>query len=171
MEEWNAIDLHMHTVSGITRDKTKDKVNFSYKLFQNVINKYNMKLMATTNHNIIDFTNYILMRHLGKISNTNLLLGVELDSTLEIGTPIHIAVIFNEDFKQNFDISKEINNTTKEKTKEDKIIYKSDEIINLFRKYNLVMIPHGTKDKGFFKNPGPEQIEEALSKIKEGFDL
>ena len=98
MEEWNAIDLHMHTVSGITRDKTKDKVNFSYKLFQNVINKYNMKLMATTNHNIIDFTNYILMRHLGKISNTNLLLGVELDSTLEIGTPIHIAVIFNEDF-------------------------------------------------------------------------
>lgn len=169
MEEWNAIDLHMHTVSGITRDKTKDEVNFSYKLFQNVINKHNMKLMATTNHNIIDFTNYILMRHLGKISNTNLLLGVELDSTLEIGTPIHIAVIFNEDFKQNFDVSKEINNTTKEKTKEDKIIYKSDEIINLFRKYNLVMIPHGTKDKGFFKNPGPEQIEEALSKIKEGF--
>ena len=54
-----------------------------------------MKLMAATNHNIIDFTNYILMRHLGKISNTNLLLGVELDSTLEIGTPIHIAVIFN----------------------------------------------------------------------------
>ena len=126
MEEWNAIDLHMHTVSGITRDKTKDEVNFSYKLFQNVINKHNMKLMATTNHNIIDFTNYILMRHLGKISNTNLLLGVELDSTLEIGTHIHIAVIFNEDFKQNFDVSKEINNTTKEKTKEDKI----NDIIN-----------------------------------------
>lgn len=28
MNEWNAIDLHMHTVPGITRDKTIDKVNF-----------------------------------------------------------------------------------------------------------------------------------------------
>lgn len=169
MEEWNAIDLHMHTVSGITRDKTKDEVKFSYSLFQNVISKYNMKLMATTNHNIINFTNYILMRHLAKINDTNLLLGVELDSSLEIGIPIHIAIIFNESFNQNFDVSKEINELTEQKNIEDEIVYKSEEIVKLFRKYNLVMIPHGTKDKGIFRNAGPEQIEEALSKIREGF--
>lgn len=169
MEEWNAIDLHMHTVSGITRDKTKDEVQFSYTLFQNVISKYNMKLMATTNHNIINFTNYILMRHLGKINNTNLLLGVELDSSLEMGTPIHIAIICNENFKQNFDVSKEINDLTNKKCSEEEIVYKSEEIVKLFRKYNLVMIPHGTKDRGVFKDAGAEQIEEALSKIREGF--
>lgn len=169
MEEWNAIDLHMHTATGITRDKTKDEVKFSYSLFQNVISKYNMKLMATTNHNIINFTNYILMRHLAKINNTNLLLGVELDSSLEMGTPIHIAIIFNENFKQNYAVSKEINSLTEQKNVQEEIVYSSEEIVRLFRKYNLVMIPHGTKDKGLFKNAGPEQIEEALSKIREGF--
>ena len=169
MEEWNAIDLHMHTVSGITRDKTRDTVKFTYKLFQNVISKYNMKLMAVTNHNIIDFKNYILMRHLAKINGTNLLLGVELDSALEMGTPIHIAVIFSDAFKQNFDVYKEINSLTDEKKNDEKIIYNSDEIVKLFRKYNLIMIPHGDKDKGVFKNANGAQIEEALMKIKEGF--
>ena len=37
MFEWNAIDLHTHTVVGVTRDKGKDNVNFSYQLFQKAI--------------------------------------------------------------------------------------------------------------------------------------
>lgn len=31
MDEWNAIDLHMHTCKGITRDKSNDEVKFSYE--------------------------------------------------------------------------------------------------------------------------------------------
>ena len=63
MNDWNVIDLHIHTVSGYTRDKSRDEVNFSYIDFYNVISKYNIKLMAITNHNYIDMVNYILLRH------------------------------------------------------------------------------------------------------------
>jgi hypothetical protein len=38
MSEWNAIDLHMHTVSGITGDGSSDIVdNFSYVHFLKVL--------------------------------------------------------------------------------------------------------------------------------------
>ena len=74
MENWYPIDLHMHTVVGITRDKKSDVVNFTYELFQRVINKYKFGLMAVTNHNVIDMTNYILMRYLCRLNHTNLLL-------------------------------------------------------------------------------------------------
>ena len=66
MNNWHPIDLHIHTVCGITRDKKTDNVNFSYTLFQNVISKYKYGLMAVTNHNIIDLQNYILMKYLFK---------------------------------------------------------------------------------------------------------
>ena len=46
MENWYPIDLHIHTVVGITRDKKSDVVNFTYELFQRVINKYKFGLMS-----------------------------------------------------------------------------------------------------------------------------
>lgn len=169
MNEWNRIDLHMHTVPGITRDKTKDKVNFSFVNFSRVIRDYNLKLMAVTNHNFIDIQNYILLRHLAKIYGTNILMGVELDSNLSVGTPIHIACIFNDKFNDNFYASLEINKCVESKKLESEIYFTDDEIINLLKSYDLLMIPHGNKDKGIFKYAGPEQIEEALKKIREGF--
>jgi ABC-type lipoprotein export system ATPase subunit len=171
MDEWNAIDLHMHTVSGFTRDKSKDVVTFTYLDFVKVLKKYNMKLMAVTNHNYINFANYILMKYLGKECETNILLGVELDSNLSIGTHIHIAVIFNTFFNDNFEVSHIINNLTENKFEnEEEILYSNDEIISLLKKkYDLIMIPHGNKDKGIFKNASYDQIKEALKKISEGF--
>ena len=170
MSEWNVIDLHIHTVAGYTRDKSRDNVNFSYNDFYSVIEKYNIKLMAVTNHNYIDMVNYILLRHLSKIHGTNILMGVELDSNLSVGTHIHIACIFNDNFKLNYDSSRTINEKTFLKIKtNDEIYYTDDEIINILKKYDVIMIPHGDKDKGIFKNAGPEQIDEALKKIREGF--
>lgn len=170
MSEWNVIDLHIHTVAGYTRDKSRDNVNFSYNDFYSVIEKYNIKLMAVTNHNYIDMVNYILLRHLSKIHGTNILMGVELDSNLSVGTHIHIACIFNDNFKLNYDSSKTINEKTFLKIKtNDEVYYTDDEIINILKKYDVIMIPHGDKDKGVFKNAGPEQIDEALKKIREGF--
>ena len=37
MSEWNAIDLHMHTVPGFTIDKSRDEVIFSYSIFHFII--------------------------------------------------------------------------------------------------------------------------------------
>lgn len=169
MNEWNAIDLHMHTVSGITRDTTPDDVNFSYELFYNVISKYKMKLMAVTNHNYIDMTNYILMRYLGHLNNTNILLGVELDSSLTTGKEIHIACIFNDNLIKNYYLSKEIDECVKKKISSKEVVFTNDEIINLLNKYDLFMIPHGAKHRGVFENADFAQIMEALKKIKEGF--
>lgn len=173
MNNWNSIDLHLHTVSGITRDKKTDVVNFSYVSFQQVIEKYKFGLMAVTNHNIINMENYILMRYLCKKNKTNLLLGVELDSKLTMGAAVHIATIFNSDnFLNNFKAMIEINNKTQLKKKDyshDEIIYMDDDIVDLLYKYDVILIPHGDKDRGFFRNAGREQIEEALKKISEGF--
>lgn len=173
MKDWYPIDLHMHTVKGITRDKGYDVVDFSYVLFERVLNKYKFGLMAVTNHNIIDMKNYILMRYIAKIHKTNLLMGVELDSILSMGTPIHIAAIFNNNnFKKNYAACMEINRLTNEKktdTNVTEIVYNDGEIIRLLNEYDVLLIPHGDKDRGIFKNAGPEQIEEALKKISEGF--
>lgn len=169
MSEWNAIDLHVHTCEGVTRDKTHDKVNFKYTYLQNVVQKYNMKLMAVTNHNEINIVNYILMKHLLNLQKTNILLGVELDTNLSIGDHIHIACIFEEDFKSNYLVMKEINEKTKEKMEKDEICYSNEEVIEILGNYNVLMIPHGNKDKGIFKNASLNQIEEALKKIREGF--
>lgn len=170
MNDWNVIDLHIHTVSGYTRDKSRDEVIFSYTDFYNVISKYNIKLMAITNHNYIDMVNYILLRHLSKLNNTNILLGVELDSNLSMGTHIHIACIFNDIFNLNFSAYKSINEKTLQKVNDDEEIYYTDEeLIQILKKYDVIMIPHGDKDKGMFKDAGPEQIDEALKKIREGF--
>lgn len=170
MSEWNVIDLHIHTSAGFTRDKTRDNVNFSYSKFYRVIKKYDIKLMAITNHNYVDIINYMLLRHLSKIHGTNILMGVELDSNLSVGTPIHIACICNEDFELNYKLGKNINGKTALKMKtSDEICYTDDEIINILKEYDVIMIPHGDKDKGVFKNAGPEQIDEALKKIREGF--
>lgn len=169
MEEWHAIDLHMHTCRGITRDKTNDNVNFNYRYLQEAIENHNIRLMAVTNHNSIDIINYILMKHLAKYQKSKILMGVELDTNLSIGTPIHIATIFEENFWENYNAMKEINNLTKTKLDEEEISYTNDEILSILGKYNIIMIPHGNKDKGIFKNANGEQINEALKKIREGF--
>lgn len=169
MDEWNAIDLHMHTCKGITRDKSNDEVKFSYEYLQQVIEKHDIKLMAVTNHNIIDIINFILMRYLAKCQNSTMLMGVELDTNLSIGTPIHIATIFEENFWKNYNAMKEINDITKRKMEDEEISYTNDEILAILGKYNVIMIPHGNKDKGIFKNANGEQINEALKKIREGF--
>jgi hypothetical protein len=70
MSEWNVTDLHIHTSAEYTRYKTRDNINFSYSKFYRAIKKYDIKLMAITNHNCVDITNYILLRHLSKIYGT-----------------------------------------------------------------------------------------------------
>ena len=173
MENWYPIDLHIHTVVGITRDKKSDVVNFTYELFQRVINKYKFGLMAVTNHNVIDMTNYILMRYLCRLNHTNLLLGVELDSKMTVGAPIHIVAIFNShDFQKNYNAMHEINLKTHSKkadqnTKE--IIYSDKDIVDLLSEHDVVLIPHGDKDKGIFRDADKSQLEEALKKVSEGF--
>lgn len=168
--EWHAIDLHMHTLSGITGDTKKDEVkNFTYLNFLNVIKKYNLKLISITNHNIINIKNYIMCRFLTKLVKTNLMLGVEIDTENSENKNYHVVVIFDENLNNAIKISNEINELTENKKSVGKIRYSAEEIIDLIKKYNLIIIPHGEKSKGLLQRPNQVELIDALKKVKEGF--
>ena len=169
MARWNAIDLHMHTCVGITRDKKNDIVNFSYQKFVKVLIDYDLQLCAVTNHNVINFENYIMINYLSKLLNRTILLGIEIDTITDTQLPLHIVAIFSKDFKNNYDVCIHINKLISKKNSELEIVYNSDEIIELLQKYDTILIPHGIKSKGIFKNATEENIMEALKKVKEGF--
>lgn len=171
MQEWNAIDLHMHTCVGITGDGGFDVIkNFTYSNYVCALNENNIKLAAITNHNIINMKNYIICRYLGKKKGINILFGVELDSCTEDGKNFHSVVIFNESFNNCVEIANYINLNTDRKKKQDGIVrYTSDEIISLIGKYDAIIIPHGDKSKGIYEEPSEFAIKEALKKVKDGF--
>src|SRR5690554_2791341 len=157
----------MHTVEGITRDGTKDHVNFDYLKFVKVLIKYELKLIAITNHNILDFENYVAVNYLGTLLKSKVLPGIELDTTMDNGKPLHLVAIFKDDFSENLKFSNEINDNTKEKKKQ--VIYTHKEVIKIIRNYNTIIIPHGNKSKGIFQEATEDNINEALKKVREGF--
>lgn len=169
MEKWNAIDLHMHTFAGITRDKKSDIVNFSYQKYVDVLLKYKIQLCAVTNHNVINFENYIILNYLASLLHRNILLGVELDTITDSNNPLHIVTIFKKNFEENLKVSNHINSLTKIKNNDPEIIYSSDDIVDLLRKYDSILIPHGIKSKGIFEEASEINIMEALKKVKERF--
>ena len=168
MKNWNAIDLHMHTVVGTTRDGGKDDVSFTYQQFVRVANKHDLRLMAITNHNKMDFVNFIVTNFLSSRMRRKLLPGVEIDSVMDNGTtPLHMVIIFKDIFIANYGFSKYINTQTEKKS--HKVIYSPEEIVKILKHNDCLIIPHGDKDKGIFNDASEENIKEALKKVREGF--
>jgi cell fate (sporulation/competence/biofilm development) regulator YlbF (YheA/YmcA/DUF963 family) len=138
--------------------------------FIEAVSSHGLELLAVTNHNFIDFENLILLKYLCHIRNINLLMGVELDSSLETEKALHIATIFNDGFMMNYQAAKEINNKTNMKKETNKsIIYTPDNIIQILKSYDVLLIPHGEKSQGVFMEPTAENIHNCLKKISEGF--
>ena len=170
MSEWNAVDLHMHTVSGITRRKQHDNVVFSYLAFANAISSHKLKLIAPTNHNIIDFSNYLLIRYLSSKIESNALMGVELDTNLKNGKHVHIVCVFkSEDALLNYKTAKRLNESTNDKLRNEEVYYSAGEVVELVGQTDLIIIPHGSKSRGFLESSDKEQTDEVIKKVKEGF--
>ena len=170
--EWCAIDLHMHTCEGITGDGSRDKIdNFTYFNYISSLKGNDIKLAAITNHNKIDLVNYLISRFLGKIAGINILFGVELDLEMQCKKlNYHCVAIFDESLNHCLEIKDLINDKTDEmKSKFNKVRYSPDDLIELIKKYNVILIPHGNKSKGVFKNATEEMILEALKKVKDGY--
>lgn len=166
--DWVSIDLHMHTDIGVTRDGRADDVKFSYVDFVKVVQKHDLKLMATTNHNVFVLSNYLALNYLCSIIHRKILPGVEIDSVMDDSTtPLHMVIIFKDGFDANFRFSKFINAKTREKAKN--VVYSHKEIVDIIKGYDSLIIPHGDKDKGMFKYATEENIKEALKKVREGF--
>ncbi len=170
MNEWNAIDLHLHTVEGITRDGKKDDVYFSFPLFASALKANELKLIAITNHNLIDLANLVLSKYIANKIGVNVLTGVEFDTVIGDKTPIHLAAIFDSlNFDKDYALAKAIKDKSKEKKRKGPVIYDFAEIQDIIKGRNALLIPHGEKDRGILSDAGPERIKEALVKIKEGF--
>lgn len=166
--DWIAIDLHMHTVTGITRDGKSDDVEFTYTQFVKAILDFDLKLVATTNHNIFDISNFITLNYLCKRLNTKILPGIEIDSVLDDGVkPLHMVIIFKDNLEKNLQFGKYINEKTN--IKKPQVIYNHKEIVDIIKDYDSVVIPHGDKAKGLFKDATEANIKEALKKVREGF--
>lgn len=171
INDWNAIDLHMHTCTGVTGDGNSDTIlNFTYKNYISALATFNIKLAAITNHNIINIANYLLCRCLAKKIGINILFGVEIDTNRETGENYHFVAIFEESLERCVEIAKKINDSTEQKQKAgDKVRYSPAEIVGLIKNYNVIIIPHGDKSKGLLKRPTEEQIIDALKKVRDGF--
>lgn len=171
IDDWHAVDLHMHTCVGVTGDGKKDEIkNFTYENYIKSLKECEIELAAITNHNYIDLTNYIICRYLAKRIGINILFGVEIDTETESTKKnYHFVVVFDESLINCMKIRDFIEAKTIEKKKTGKVRYNSSEIIELIRFYNVVIVPHGDKSKGLFKNATEAEIIEALKKVKDGF--
>lgn len=170
MDEWNAVDLHMHTCVGVTGDGETDVIeNFSYHNFINSLKEYKIRLAAITNHNIINLVYFLVCRRLAKMIDTNILFGVEIDTDKETGENYHFVAVFQEPLKKCFVLAKTINENTKSKKITGKVRYNSAEIIELIKNYNVIIIPHGDKSKGLLRRPNENELRDALKKVRDGF--
>lgn len=166
---WNAVDLHMHTFIGIDGKGKKDNVNFTYCLFEEKIRKHNLKLIAPLGHNKIDLVNLLLSKYICKINNCNALPSVELDLKVENIDDLHCVLIFNEDLQKMFKFSNFVEEKVNEGEHKKCVRFNSDDVVDILRLYDVIIIPHGDKDRGYFQNATEENIKSALVKVKEGF--
>lgn len=166
---WNAIDLHMHTFVGIDGRGEKDTVCFTYQIFEEKIRNHELKLIAPLGHNKIDLVNLLLCKYICKINGCNVLPSVELDLKVETIDDLHCVFIFNENLMKMMKFGEYIEKKVNEGKLKKYIRFDSDNIVEILNMYDVIMIPHGDKDRGYFQNATEENIKDALVKVKEGF--
>lgn len=134
-------DLHIHTVASVS-DRT---FTFDKDVLVDYIEKTGLDVIAITNHNMFDYTQFQEIRN--ALPNTFVLPGIEVD--LERG---HILVIANNDDGTLFDFNskcEEVKNLIK--TKDDDISYNT--FIRIFGDLSkYLLIPHYEKDPKLHKD-------------------
>lgn len=159
MEEWNKIDLHIHTQVGrVYNNKDEKKDTGKYYNIQNLIKRNqinNLKLISITNHNIINVVELLKATYASQKYGTNVIPGIELDVFIHSNNRYHIIVIFSE--------SVDIINIS---NKLDKIIEKNgnnfltlDDLFVLIQGTECVIIPHGCKNPHGFKPTKEDEID------------
>lgn len=100
MDEWQKLDLHIHTQQGKTYNNTVEATDIGK--FYSPINFYernkknDLKLVSVTNHNIINVIELLKVGYASKFTNTNVLPGVELDVVIKSKKRYHIILVFSE---------------------------------------------------------------------------
>lgn len=152
MDEWQKLDLHIHTQQGKTYNNSAEVSDIGK--FYSLINFYarnkknNLNLVSITNHNIINAIELIKIAYISKYTNTKVLPGVELDIKIKSEKRYHIIVIFSE----SIDIIKIIRKLD-EKIKKNSNgktynFLNLDELFDLIHNTECILIPHACKKQG-----------------------
>ncbi len=177
MFDWNAIDLHFHTKAGFDRKKRSDEVNFDYESFMDAMVANNIKLASATNHNYVWFGQYSIIKYLLSKVGINYLMGVELDTNKDFlesnndeTLERHIVLIFKDSFSANFQTALIINKLTAEKKSNPEIFFNSEDLFNkIILNRDVIIIPHGNKDRGYLNHPTISEMKEIIYKKSKGF--
>lgn len=149
------IDLHVHT----KKIKSGDAFtrNVDCEKFVEILKNSDVKILAITNHNHFDLTQYEKFRD-GVLEFCQIWPGIELD-ILENGKRAHLIVICNPNNAIKF--SKKINKILSEKNPNDFTIT-IDEVVKNFDKLDCVYVAHY-----FAKKPclGDEEIQFLSEKV------
>lgn len=147
MNEWNKVDLHIHTQEGKSyNNKPEANDTGKYYTLKNLIvrNRVNdLKLIAITNHNLINIKDLIKAAYASKKTGTNLIPGIELDVFINSDNRYHIIVVFSESV-DIININCKLEKTL-EKNKNNFLTI--DDLFKLIQGTECIIIPHGCKNR------------------------
>ena len=166
MDEWNKLDLHVHTQIGKTYNNESESENTGkYYSLKNLIDRNNindLKLIAITNHNIINIRDILKAAYASKKTNTNLIPGVELDVFVHSNKRYHVIVVFGESV-DIIDINDRLENILKDNGNNYLTI---DDLFKLIQGTECIIIPHGCKNPHGLKAKQDDDID-----INDAIDL
>ncbi len=166
MNEWNKVDLHIHTQEGKSyNNKPEANDTGKYYTLKNLIerNRVNdLKLIAITNHNLINIKDLIKAAYASKKTGTNLIPGIELDVFINSDNRYHIIVVFSESV-DIININCKLEKTL-EKNKNNFLTI--DDLFKLIQGTECIIIPHGCKNPHGLKSKQDDEIN-----IEDAIDL
>ena len=136
------IDLHIHTVQNKFLDRS---FVFSNDLFKEYITENSLEIVAITNHNLFDLTNFRNIKSLLNGVNCLVLPGIEI--SLEKG---HMLVIF-DDTEENLKTLKNISDSISLIEKDDHYSMDVTTFNNLCCGKAAMLIPHYEKSPSVSK--------------------
>lgn len=139
------IDLHCHT-KAIKSGEVRTR-NVTTELFKEKVESADVKMLAVTNHNIFDLTQYEKLRDSVK-KHCLVLPGIELDVCSDI-KPWHLVIVCDDKKAKCF------NSAVLSLTKggnPDTDTFKLDDIITFFDPLEVIFIPHHYKEPSISDN-------------------
>lgn len=187
-QKWMLIDMHTHSwYSKINKKSDKDKVkDMTAKEYTDILVSHGVEIFSITDHNYYSSQYYNEIDDYIKENSLNIKLinGVEFDVyvTLSNGKEdfVHMCIYFDDKVDRQ-ELEKIVNELYKDT--EGRELH--PDFVSIVQKINMlkskyIIIPHGDKDRGLFKNniidnldfnEVPEYYKYAMYKIFNAFDV
>ena len=157
---WKQIDLHSHTLRGVSCDGKSDSANYSHKTFLKNLKEFGTQLQAVTNHNTLHLEDHIKHAIICNLVGISYIPGVEIDVKLKDGSkPFHCVFLLGP----NNDIcsfSKKLNEKTLEKQLIHSVYYDEEELSDIFTNMHFIYVVHAVKPKGLAESEDTIELDK-----------